>query len=164
MVFHRELFTQVGFDPAITRGEDIDYLINARIAGHIFLFDSKLSIMHLPPRHFESFQYAKMRQDVFRFIYEKEKLQWNNMSPDEFAPYPGRLLGSDLILSALDALHAFTTPKMRSKFGSPDEIVASAQVYAKEFTPQYAAFAAIWPKAIKVLKSQEAKDELHRII
>ena len=31
MVFHRDLFTQIGFDPAITRGEDIDYLINARI-------------------------------------------------------------------------------------------------------------------------------------
>jgi hypothetical protein len=37
MVFHKKLFSQVCFDPAIPRGEDIDYLINAsaalRIAG-----------------------------------------------------------------------------------------------------------------------------------
>jgi len=74
MIFYRDLFTQVGFDPAITRGEDIDYLINARIAGHSFYFDPKLTITHLPPRYFEAPQYAKMRQDVIRFIYEREKI------------------------------------------------------------------------------------------
>jgi len=49
MIFHRDLFTQVGFDPGITRGEDIDYLINARLAGHRFWLDKELLITHRPP-------------------------------------------------------------------------------------------------------------------
>lgn len=37
MVFHRQLWERVSFDPWITRGEDIDYLINARLPGVPFL-------------------------------------------------------------------------------------------------------------------------------
>jgi hypothetical protein len=150
MIFHRELFTQVGFDPAITRGEDIDYLINTRIAGHAFYFDIKLSITHLPPRHFESSQYAKMRQDVIRFIYEKEKLRLNDLSPEEFVPYPGRLLSDEFIHAALEALHTVATQEAISQFGSPEEIVVFAHDYAKECAQKYAAFAEKWKKANKV--------------
>ncbi len=150
MIFHKELFSQVGFDPAITRGEDIDYLINARIAGHPFFFNPRLSITHLPPRHFESSQYAKMRQDVIRFIYEKEKLRLNNLSPDEFAPYPGQLLSDDFIPAALEALHINASQEAISQFGSPEEIIAFAQAYAKERAPKYAVFAEQWVKASKV--------------
>lgn len=151
MVFHRELFTQVGFDPAITRGEDIDYLINARILGHTFYFDPKLSITHLPPRRFESTQYAKMRQDVIRFIYEKEKLRLNNLSSDEFVPYPGKLLSDDFVPAALEALHTIATQKATSQFGSPEEIIRIAQEHSKEHAPKYVAFAEQWVKAIRVL-------------
>jgi len=49
MVIHRELFTVVPFDPDVPRGEDIDYLINARMFGFSFFLDNKLSIRHLPP-------------------------------------------------------------------------------------------------------------------
>ena len=164
MIFHRELFTRVGFDPAITRGEDIDYLINTRIAKHSFFFGPKLTITHLPPRHFEAPQYAKMRQDVIRFIYEREKLRLHNLASDEFLPYPGRLLNDDFIPAALDALHAVATPEMMSKFGSPEEIILAAQAYAKEYASQYATFSTHWEKAIKALKSQKIKDELIQLI
>jgi GT2 family glycosyltransferase len=163
MVFHRELFTQVGFDPAITRGEDIDYLINARIAGHTFFFYPKLPITHLPPRHFESSQYAKMRQDVIRFIYEKEKLQLYGLSPDEFTPYPGRLLSDYFVPAALEALHSNTSQETISQFGSPEEIIAFAQAYTKERAPKYAAFAEQWIEANKVLERYGFMDKLHRI-
>jgi len=151
MIFHRELFTQVGFDPAITRGEDIDYLINARIAGQSFHFDPKMTITHLPPRHFEAPQYAKMRQDVIRFIYEREKLRLHNLSPDEFLPYPGHLLNDGFIPAALEALHAVATPEMVSKFGTPEEIITLAKVHAKKYVLEYETFSAYWRKAIKVL-------------
>jgi len=54
MVFHRDLFARVCFDPGITRGEDIDYLINARLQGIRWWFDPELNVLHLPPRHYEA--------------------------------------------------------------------------------------------------------------
>ncbi len=164
MIFHRDLFTQVGFDPSITRGEDIDYLINARIAGHAFYFDPKLTITHLPPHHFEAPQYAKMRQDVIRFIYERKKLRLHHLSPDQFLPYPGRLLNDEFTASALAALHAVATPEMISKFGSPEETIIFAGAHAVEYAPQYTTFAAQWRTAIKVLRSQGIADKLSPLI
>lgn len=49
MVIHRDLFTAVPFDPNVPRGEDIDFLINARMFGFSFFLDNQLSIRHLPP-------------------------------------------------------------------------------------------------------------------
>jgi len=49
MVLHREIFTKIPFDPGVPRGEDIDYLINARMWGYKFFLDRELSIKHLPP-------------------------------------------------------------------------------------------------------------------
>ena len=51
MVFHPDLFCNVCFDPGITRGEDIDYLINAHMQGIQWWFDPELTILHVPPRH-----------------------------------------------------------------------------------------------------------------
>jgi hypothetical protein len=48
MVLHRDLFRCVPFDPYITRGEDLDYLINSRMYGFNFFLDNSLSIKHLP--------------------------------------------------------------------------------------------------------------------
>jgi len=163
MVFHRDLFTQVGFDPAITRGEDIDYLINARIAGHAFYFDPKLTITHIPPRHFEAPQYLKMRQDVIRFIYEREKLRLHNLASDQFLPYPGRLLNDDFTASALEALHIAATPEMISKFDSPEEIILFAGAHAEDFAPKYADFAAQWLKAFMLLEFTGIKYKLRQM-
>jgi hypothetical protein len=113
MVFHRDLFTRVGFDPAITRGEDIDYVINAKLAGIQFYFDAKLFITHLPPRHYEAPAYGKLRQDIFRFMYEREKLLLGGLSADTFSPYPGHLLGDNLEEEARSALETAVTPDMR---------------------------------------------------
>jgi hypothetical protein len=44
MVIHRNLFTVVPFDPNARRGEDIDFLINARMLGYPFFLDNQLSI------------------------------------------------------------------------------------------------------------------------
>lgn len=164
MIFHRDLFTQVGFDPAITRGEDIDYLINARISGHHFYFDPKLTITHLPPRHFEAPQYAKMRQDVIRFIYEREKLRLHGLPADDLSPYPGQLLSDDLIFSALEALRALGTPEMIKGFGTPEEIIIYSQDYAQAKASQYSTFEKYWRKTINILKGQRLKQEFYQLI
>lgn len=102
MVVHRELFTCVAFDPNVTRGEDIDYLVNAKFFGHDFLLDNTLWIRHLPPPKTAPL-WRRFREDLDRFIYSREKLgaqQPGNgrrlVRVEELDPYPGRFLRDDL--------------------------------------------------------------------
>ena len=102
MVIHRELFTVVPFDPDVTRGEDIDYLINARMFGFSFFLDNKLSIRHLPPPKSHPV-WLQLREDIYRVIYERAKLEGQvekegmvRVAPEDLDPYPGRFLRSDL--------------------------------------------------------------------
>ncbi|MCL2226146.1 MAG: cyclic nucleotide-binding domain-containing protein [Oscillospiraceae bacterium] len=102
MVIHRDMFQSVPFDPHITRGEDIDYVINSRMYGFSFFLDNTLSIKHLPvPKKHP--QWKRIREDIYRFVYEKAKIssqhKTGNMvfvAPEDFAPYPGEFLQDDL--------------------------------------------------------------------
>ncbi|HKL12435.1 MAG TPA: cyclic nucleotide-binding domain-containing protein [Halanaerobiales bacterium] len=118
MVIHKNLYKIVPFDPNLTRGEDIDYLINARMFGFNFFLDNKLSILHLPPEKPHPV-WQRFRQDMYRFYYEKKKLdtqfEKSNMqivNAKDFDPYPGEFMKEDLedkifkanIMLALDYL------------------------------------------------------------
>ena len=70
MLFGRKLFRRVGFDPGITRGEDFDYVLNARLAGYKFWLDKCLRISHLPPKQHDTPPYVKLAEDIRRFLYE----------------------------------------------------------------------------------------------
>ena len=102
MILHRDLFQSVPFDPHITRGEDIDYLINSRMYGFTFFLDNTLSIKHLPvPKKHP--QWKRIREDIYRFVYERAKIaaqyKTSNMvivTPEDFDPYPGEFLRDDL--------------------------------------------------------------------
>ncbi len=102
MVIHKNLFRVVPFDPRITRGEDIDYLINAKMFGFHFFLDNKLNIKHLPPKKNHPV-WKRLREDLYRFIYEKKKIEsqyevpnMHRVSPEDFDPYPGEFLKDDL--------------------------------------------------------------------
>lgn len=102
LVLHRRLFTEVPFDPLIPRGEDIDFLINARMFGHTVYLDNRLSIKHLPPPKTYPL-WRRVREDIFRFIFEKKKMEGQESRPgmtritaEEFDPYPGEFLKPDL--------------------------------------------------------------------
>ncbi|MFW5992185.1 MAG: Crp/Fnr family transcriptional regulator [Halanaerobiaceae bacterium] len=118
MVIHRNLYKVVPFDPELTRGEDIDYVINSRMFGFNFYLDNRLSILHLPPGKKHPV-WQRFRQDIYRFFYEREKIRTqreiSNMikiDPEDFDPYPGEFLKDDLedkvfktnIILALDYL------------------------------------------------------------
>ncbi|UCG54601.1 MAG: glycosyltransferase [Dehalococcoidia bacterium] len=103
MVIHRNLFSQVPFDPGITRGEDIDYLINVRMFGFSFFLDNRLSIKHLPPPKTHPV-WLQLRQDIYRFIYEKAKLEnqkdikgMTRINAEDLDPYPGFFLKKNLM-------------------------------------------------------------------
>ncbi len=152
MIFHRALFTQVGFDPGITRGEDIDYLINAHLSGHAFWFDKTLTITHLPPESHQTSPYTKLREDMIRFIYEREKLRYANVDPSLFNPYPGRLLDNDLETHALQALEEAVTPEDAARLGSPPEVLAHAKAHTQKYLPRYFSFRETWPRLMNALK------------
>lgn len=104
MIIHRKLFEKVCFDPGITRGEDIDYLVNAKMMGFRFVLDNELSIRHLPP-HKEQPDWQSLREDILRFLYMRKKLYGQEfyrnrikamVQVEELDPYPGRFLRSDL--------------------------------------------------------------------
>ena len=102
MVIHRYLYTLIPFDPSLTRGEDIDFLINARLFGYKVYLDNQLSIKHAAPPKSHPL-WRQLREDVFRFIYEKSKLEAQQPSlglqkvrPEDLDPYPGEFLKEDL--------------------------------------------------------------------
>jgi CRP-like cAMP-binding protein len=118
MVVHRSLFRSVPFDPNITRGEDIDYVINARMFGFNFFLDNQLYVQHRPPPKTHP-TWQRFREDIFRLLHERAKINGQTpqvnmtiLDPHDFDPYPGeflrdtlddKILKSNLIL-ALDYL------------------------------------------------------------
>ena len=102
MIIHQNLFTVVPFDPGVHRGEDIDFLMNAKMFGYTFFLDNQLAIKHMPPPKTHP-AWMELRQDIYRFIYERAKV--NNQTeikgmtkiyPEELDPYPGCFLKKDL--------------------------------------------------------------------
>lgn len=102
LVLHKDIFTRIPFDPSIPRGEDIDYLINARMFGHKTYLDNQLGIKHIAPPK-SSPKWEQVREDIFRFVFEKKKLEGQEGYPglhhlhaSELDPYPGEFLKDDL--------------------------------------------------------------------
>jgi hypothetical protein len=145
MIFHRDLFTRVGFDPGITRGEDMDYMINSHMEGFPWYMASDLRITHLPPKQYDTPAYAKLKQDVLRFIYERFKVQTYKINPTLFEPYPGRFLHQNLDTHALNALQKYATSEMIAAYSSPQEILAKAYHHAEQALPNYEKFRTKWP-------------------
>jgi hypothetical protein len=103
------LFRHLPFDPAITRGEDTDYLLNARLWGIPFFLDNSLSIVHLPPDKPHPI-WLRLRQDLVRFSYTRLKLRQQEpgpgrtaVTPEDLQPYPGNFLTDDLPQRALQS-------------------------------------------------------------
>ena len=102
MVVHKDAFTRIPFDPIVTRGEDIDFLINMKMFGYKFFLDKTLSIKHLPPSKPHPI-WKQLREDIYRFVRERAKLRDQepvedmvHVSVKELEPYPGAFLGDSL--------------------------------------------------------------------
>ena len=102
MVLHKDIFTRIPFDPNVTRGEDIDYLINMKMFGYQFFLDNTLAIKHLPPPKFHPI-WKQLREDIYRFVFERAKLRDQkpedgmvHVTAEELDPYPGAFLKDDL--------------------------------------------------------------------
>ncbi|RJQ28458.1 hypothetical protein C4571_03745 [Candidatus Parcubacteria bacterium] len=101
-ILKRETFMKIPFDPSVGRGEDMDYLMNARMFGVTFYLDNQLAMTHLPPARIHP-QWQRIRQDMVRFLYQREKIARQTDRPgmtrveaEDFLPYPGTFLRKDL--------------------------------------------------------------------
>ncbi|MFV9689568.1 MAG: hypothetical protein ACNY01_01190 [Desulfobacteria bacterium] len=102
LVLTRPLFALIPFDVRIPRGEDMDYLINARMFRFSIFFDNQLHIVHEPPPKRRPL-WKRIQQDMRRFMHERAKLDhqrpvegMDHVSVEEVMPYPGSFLGKDL--------------------------------------------------------------------
>lgn len=102
MIIHRSLFRSVPFDPRLTRGEDTDYVLNARMYGFNFFLDNELYIQHRPPPKIHP-TWQRIREDIFRLLYSRAKIDGQTeqvnmtlVTAEDFDPYPGEFLKDTL--------------------------------------------------------------------
>ncbi len=152
LVLHRDMFCNVSFDPWVVRGEDVDYVINARMHGGDVYLDGEWSVVHRPPRVMS--EALRFRQDVYRFVYEHRKLEFaksqvdlRQVSADALAPYPGVFVGASITWRAvLTAILRGLSQKERGRyFRVAREAVRDAATYARENCQDYYRFQRRWP-------------------
>lgn len=99
IVLHRDFFTKVPLDPHVNRGEDMDWLVNARMFGYKFFVDNRRRVKHLPPPRLHP-TWRQLREDIIRFLYEREKVRLleerQGIPRSYFEPFPGDFLNDDL--------------------------------------------------------------------
>lgn len=110
---HKSLFTKIPFDPNVTRGEDMDYLMNAMMFGYKAFSDNKLEMDHQQPISKKP-AWLILRKDITRFAYQYRKLKtqedmpgMTKITPEMLLPYPGFFLQEDLkdkLIKANEAL------------------------------------------------------------
>ncbi|RJQ32148.1 MAG: hypothetical protein C4562_03715 [Actinobacteria bacterium] len=166
MVIHKDLFEKVSFDPWILRGEDIDYLINAKLLGNNFYLDNEIALTHVPPEHMG--HTMGMKQDYYRFIYEREKLKRAFRRPDDFKqfpleeldPYPGYFLKKSIIpksfsLASLTTLRDCYHKDVGGHINNIGHVLFSALRYAKKNGDNWFRFQNGWPSFMSVIKEEE---------
>jgi hypothetical protein len=171
MVFPSKLFRSVSFDPGITRGEDIDYLMNSRLFGFSWFFDRELAITHLPPKAavgdpLTTTPYAKLQRDVLRFVYQRQKIRISGqradlhpLRPEDFGIYPGEFLEDDLDAQALEALQILRPPDAdEAFFPEPERMLEMAHRRAR-LAEGYPKFNASWKKVLDTVDGDESLKE-----
>ena len=156
MVLNKKLFYQVPFDPYLTRGEDVDYLMNAKHFGYLFLMDKELKILHLPPKNL-THAWKKIRRDIYRFTYLKEKLKFLKISIRDTQPYPGFFLSKNLNYKikklnknyAEDCIEKNRLDEAKEYQKNSTEILDAAIEYAEENAKKYFSFQKEWVKFTK---------------
>jgi len=172
MAIHRSLIREVCFDPWITRGEDIDYLLCAKAYGFEFPLDNQWKILHDPPPKQRGF-WGEFEQDVYRFLYQREKLKLLeeklglNLLTGELDPFPGYFLKEDLegkilltgilALASLETgrlLQAKTFRQLAQALKPISLLLQKARKYALKNAGKYFGFRELWLKALTSLEGE----------
>ncbi|HEY3318017.1 MAG TPA: hypothetical protein VGK50_06310 [Coriobacteriia bacterium] len=152
LALHRDMYVNVSFDPWVVRGEDMDYVINARMHGADVFLDGEWKIVHQPPE--APSEAIALRQDVYRFIYEHRKLEFaksqvdlRQVTAESMRPYPGDFIGGSIEWRALFTalLHALAGKEAGSYMKVARAAMKDAAAYARKHCDDYFAFQRRWP-------------------
>ncbi len=172
IVVHRDFFAKVPLDPEINRGEDMDWVVNARMFGYKFFVDNKLHVRHLPPPRTHP-DWRLTREDIKRYIYEREKvhsLEKHRGIPKEyFDPFPGEFLKKDLeerifksnIMLAMDSL-------IKKDFEGARGCLANIHLAKYKARPKFdpyehmIKFQKVWERLMNYIEKH--RDELQKLI
>jgi hypothetical protein len=177
MVICKEVFTKISFDPGITRGEDIDYLMNSRMFGYDFYLDNQLSIKHDPPPKPHP-EWRKLREDTSRFIFSRRKLRLQKpttgmmkITPEMFDPYPGNFLKDDLDkLIFRSNLMLGTQYLAQGNLKGYKECMRNIYLSRTDFNPKINPFRKFvelrrrWEKLMEFLAEEKVKSEILKMI
>jgi hypothetical protein len=152
MALHRDMYCNVSFDPWVLRGEDFDYVINARMHGGDMFMDGAWHVRHHPPTG--SSEALRFRQDVYRFIYEHRKLEFARSQIDlrrvtaaSLRPYPGDFVGHSVAwrAAATALLRALAGREPGAHLAIARAAFTDASQYARRNCDNYFAFQRRWP-------------------
>jgi GT2 family glycosyltransferase len=155
LTIHREMYTKIAFDPWIMRGEDVDYVINARLHGGDVYLDDQWSIRQKPS--VSRGEAARFRQNVYRFVYEHRKLEFAKsqvdlaqVSPASLMPFPGEFIASSIMPRAFITaiLHAISGPNRGDFWRVAFDSLSHASTYARENCVNYFALQRVWSHAL----------------
>ena len=156
---HAAAWSKVPFDPYITRGEDLDYLLDLRANGLDVWFDNEWSVRTQSAGEQASAPALFMR-DMYRWLYEQRKLDVMNarrdlrtITPESLMPYPAPWLSPQVRKRAFHtALRRFVT--------GPDRLAYlkiltkgryEADKLARLTSSRYLSFAMVWPAIVSAL-------------
>ncbi|MCL2491543.1 MAG: hypothetical protein FWE87_02185 [Coriobacteriia bacterium] len=151
MALHHDIFMRVAFDPWIGRGEDTDYLINARMHGHDVYFDDEWSVTKYTGSAGDAL--TRFKQDAFRFVYEHRKLEFaksqvdlRQVSINSISPYPGAFIDSRVGWRAFmtGLLKLVKSDDRPGYFAAGRSALTKASDYARDNCASYFAFQRAW--------------------
>lgn len=167
MALHKHMYSAVSFDPWVTRGEDMDYVINVRMHGGDVFIDDQWNLLHLPPEPVS--EALRFRQDVYRFVYEHRKLEFaksqvdlRQVTPKSMSPYPGDFIDSSVGWRAFmtGMLRAIARPEKGRYFRAGLHSVSEASDYAREHCQHYFEFQRRWPMLMERIWDDIALSDL----
>lgn len=162
LAIHKEAFRRLAFDPWITRGEDLDYMLNLRMYGSDIWFDNHWVLRHLPPN--TPSEGTRFRQDIFRWLYEYRKLEYSRalidlqqVKPASLEPYPGPFLEPGLRgrIRLTAWLRSFACSDKRAYRRAAKAATGEASAYAEANCAKYFEFQYVWPEAMNRLESDQ---------
>jgi len=151
MALHRDIYMGVAFDPWIGRGEDTDYIINARMHGQEVFFDDQWYVTKYAGSGGDPL--TRFKQDAFRFVYEHRKLEFaksqvdlRQVTPKSLSPYPGSFIESGIGWRAFvtGSLKFIKSDNRTGYFAAGRSALTTASHYARENCANYFAFQRAW--------------------
>ena len=171
LAIHYEAFRRVAFDPWISRGEDLDYLLNMRMYGFDIWFDNVWSLRHFPPS--SPSEALRFRSDIYRWMYEHRKIEYGRtqidllpINPDDLYPYPGPLLKSQVSrkLHTTALLRSLGRREHTGYFTSAASACKKADEYAQVNCTRFFQFQYAWPELITSLEGDKALAQYYRAL